>query len=489
MSSKIDQLEDKPKTHKSFTISAALFAITLLCIQFYILIVKDVTALGSDEWHWIPIVQDSFEGEFSFQDYWKAHGGHRVFGYKILFTLNAMFLGLDLRYFQFGGVLLWTLGASIGAFWLNKKLSFGHGFFAIFAALMIITTMISPHAWVNSDYSLIAWRFGNILGFMLIFIFVDRLIYTDNHKKNFLCLSALLFIYTTVFGRGWGQAMLFSTLFFLTITALTYLKLKNFQKVRWISASITVGILLLYIYNLGPEQLAAKAREPISVKGFYKFTTGMMGNTLGFDFVGRRNFENRDSVRLLGLFSISVYATACFLYLRSSLYKKTIFPLLIMCFSTVAILAAYLGRGLSIGESAAYFPRWVGESCLGLAGAVAILFHARHEGANLMTSTSVKTMLNSALCLTCGLILTTHIIAIKNNFRTIEIVQKYDERKLKDLYSIPDIELESPKTEAAKTLCRRKIRCRFRPFLDQHNLIPGNERYRPAIDVARTDAS
>ena len=140
----------------------------------------------------------------------------------------------------------------------------------------------------------------------------------------------------------------------------------------------------------------------------------MMGNTLGFDFVGRRNFENRDSVRLLGLFSISVYATACFLYLRSSLYKKTIFPLLIMCFSTVAILAAYLGRGLSIGESAAYFPRWVGESCLGLAGAVAILFHARHEGANLMTSTSVKTMLNSALCLTCGLILTTHIIAIKN---------------------------------------------------------------------------
>ena len=99
-------MEDKPKTYKSFKVSAALFAIVLLCLQFYILMAKDVTALGSDEWNWLPLVRDGFEGEFSFKDYWKAHGGHRVFGYKILLTLNAMFLGLDLRFFQFGGVLL-----------------------------------------------------------------------------------------------------------------------------------------------------------------------------------------------------------------------------------------------------------------------------------------------------------------------------------------------------------------------------------------------
>ena len=479
-------MEDKPKTYKSFKVSAALFAIVLLCLQFYILIAKDVTALGSDEWNWLPLVRDGFEGEFSFKDYWKAHGGHRVFGYKILLTLNAMFLGLDLRYFQFGGVLLWTLGASVGAFLLNKKLSFGHGFFAIFAALMIITTMISPHAWVNSDYSLIAWRFGNILGFMLIFMFVDRLIYTNNHRKNFLWFSTLLLIYTLIFGRGWGQAMLISTLFFLVIAALTYLKLKDFQKLRWISASIAVGLVVLFIYNLGPEELVAKAKEPISVKGFYNFTTALMGNTLGFDFVGRKNFAIRDTVRLLGVFSISIYAVACFLYLRSSLYKKTVFPLLIMCFSTVAILAAYFGRGLAIGENAAFYPRWIGESCLGLAGALAILFHARHEATNQLNSTPVKSLVNSVLCLTCGFILTTHLIAIKGNIESIKFVHKYDERSLENLFSIPADELNAPKTEAAKKFCKRKIRCRYRPILDEHNLIPGNERYRPDPDVDST---
>ena len=211
-----------------------------------------------------------------------------------------------------------------------------------------------------------------------------------------------------------------------------------------------------------------------------------MGNTLGFDFVGRKNVANRGVVQLLGLFSISIYALACFLYVKNRLYAKTIFPILIMCFSTVAILATYYGRGMAAGENAAYYPRWVGETCLGLAGALAILFHARQEGSARLTSTSVKVVWNSTLCLTCGFILATHVIAIKNNFRTIKVVQKYDERHLKNLFSIPADELNAPKTEAAKKFCKRKIRCRYRPILDEHNLIPGNERYRPDPDVDST---
>jgi len=251
------------KPIRTFKFSATLIALILLCLQFYILFSKDVTALGSDEWHWLPLISDGFDGNFKFQDYWKAHGGHRVFGYKILITLNALFLGLDLRYFQYAGVLLWTLGALVAAYWLNKKLSFGNRFIAVFAAIMIISTLISPHAWLNSDYSLIAWRFGNILGFMLIFICVDKLIYENDHRRNLLYFTLLLFLYTLIFGRGWGQVMLFSSLFFLTIATITFLKMKNFNKATWLSVAIAIGVFVIIIYNSGSQNFVATAEETI----------------------------------------------------------------------------------------------------------------------------------------------------------------------------------------------------------------------------------
>ena len=484
----INPMDVKPTPNNTFKISAILVVLILLGLQIYILFGKDVTSIGSDEWNWIPLVRDAYAGEFDFQNYWKAHGGHRVFGYKVLFTLNALFLGLDLRYFQYGGVLLWTLGALVGAFWLNKKLSFGRGFFPIFAAIMIVTTLISPHAWVNSDYSLISWRLGNILGFMLIFIFVDKLIYEDGYRKNLIWFTLLVFIYTLFFGRGWGQAMLYSSIFFLSLATLTFLKLKIYRKVKWLTAAISVGIITLLIYNSGSQPLVAPAKEPISISGFYNFTTGLMGNTLGYEFVGRQNFQYRDLIRSLGVFSIMIYAIACLFYIKTSLFKKTTFPLLIMCFSTVAIIAAYFGRGLAIGESAAYYPRWVAESCLGLAGAIAILFHARHEAAKMLTSGKTILVVNSTLSLACGFIFVTHTFAINSNITSVKSIHRYDERSLKGLYSIPENELKSPQTPAAKKTCSRKIRCKFRPFLDQHNLVPGRDRYRPKPDADKTQS-
>ena len=234
------------------------------------------------------------------------------------------------------------------------------------------------------------------------------------------------------------------------------------------------------------QPLVAPAKEPISISGFYNFTTGLMGNTLGYEFVGRKNFQYRDLIRSLGVFSIVIYAIACLFYIKTSLFKKTTFPLLIMCFSTVAIIAAYFGRGLAIGESAAYYPRWVAESCLGLAGAIAILFHARHEAAKMLTSGKTILVVNSTLSLACGFIFVTHAFAINSNITSVKSIHRYDERNLKNLFSIPADELNAPKTEADKKFCKRKIRCRFRPILDEHNLIPGNERYRPEPDVDST---
>ena len=471
------QNHQKPK--RSFKIFAILIAITLLGLQFYVLMLKDITALGSDEWNWLPLVRDGFKGEFSFKDYWDAHGGHRVFGYKTLLTLNAMFLGLDLRYFQYGGVILWTIGALIASFWLNKKLEFGHVAFTICAALMIVTTLISPHAWTNSEYSVIAWRFGNILGFMLIFIVSDKLIYEKEGRKNFIRFSLLVFIYTLIFGRGWGQAMLYSALFFLIIGAIVQFKLKDFRKLRWLAAAIFVGFFAIFIYNLGGENLVAKAKEPISLRGFYNFTTGLMGNTLGFDFIGRKNFESRSVIQLLGLFSISIYAIACLLYLRSGLYKKTAFPLMIMAFSTVAILAAYYGRGLSIGEKAAYYPRWVGESCLGLAGALAILFHARYDFMQRINSKNLKTLSSAVLLILSGGIFYTHGFAVKESIRTAVYVHKFDENLLEATFSKPLDVFVMDKSLRSKSLCRTPKRCELRQILDEHDLIPGSDRYRP----------
>jgi len=220
--------------------------------------------------------------------------------------------------------------------------------------------------------------------------------------------------------------------------------------------------------------------------GLYNYTTGMIGNTLGFDFIGRNNFANRDTIQLLGLFSISIYFIACVLYIITGLYRKTIFPLLIMCFSVVAILATYYGRGLAVGESAAYAPRWVGETCLGLAGAIAILFHARHESDIFFKSPNIRLIVNTGLYVSCGFILMTHVIAIKSNVSLIGNAHKYDERQLKILFSVPTADLNTRETDAAKKLCSRRFRCEFRPFLDEHNLIPGGDRYRLKPDHSNT---
>lgn len=461
-----------------FKVSAIIIATILLCLQFYILSLKDITALGSDEWKWLSLVKDSLEGEFDFWKYWDSHQTHRVLGYKMLFTLNAMFLGLDVRYFQYGGVFLWTTGALIASFWLNKKLEFGHVAFSICASILIITTLISPHAWVNSDYSVIAWRFGNILGFMLIFILSDKLIYENKGRKHLIWFSLLVLVYTLIFGRGWGQAMLYSAIFFLGVGALVQTIRGNFQKLRWISTAIIVGICAIIIYNLGDEIYVAKFDETLSLSGIYNFVTGMMGNTLGFNFVGRTNFENRGIVQLLGLFSISIYALACILYLRIGLYKKTAFPLMIMAFSTVAIIAAYYGRGLAVGEKAAYYPRWVGESCLGLAGALAILFHARYYLAQSLTSNTMKIIASASLLLISSGIFYTHVFAVKETIRTAGFIRKFDERQLEHTFSKPFDDFMADKTLTSKSLCRKSERCVFRQTLDEYALIPGSDRYR-----------
>ena len=461
------------------------YAVLTLCValQFLILHQIDSVALRTEEWLIIPHVDRAFNGEFDWAGLWKRFGGHRFTGYKLLFILNALYLGLDVRYFQFGGAALWAMACFLVVYHLARKLDFSGGYVPCLAGLAVVATFLSPHAWHLQSQGLTSWRLGNMLGYVIVFILLDRLIYDQPHRTrlmSFLLLAFMIALYTLFFGRGYGQAMLATTAALAGISALIFAVRSKWPDALWLSGVVGVCAVCFVLYRTGgsyhdpsPSPSLLKAIASFNIVELIDHASYLFGNTIVYRVIvpWRSHPESLIIVQLLGYFCMALYLWAFAAFLRGGTYKRTLFPLALMAYSALTAIATYYGRVMTHDLHPGLYHRYMGESGIGLAGAVALLLSYYWRKPPPPAAAPRAIVRQGIVVASTVVLMAFNAVAAHTVYSRVPDVKTYRDETMETLFS-NDIEAFRDADLARRAGCKNYHRCKWRKIVDKYHLLP-----------------
>lgn len=299
----------------------------------------------------LPLIEKYFNGSFSFKDLNLIWGEHRLTGYLLIYLINTIVFGLNMRIEPFIFLLSYFLIGLI-IYGIYKKLFrdvFKNNYqlwieISFLPILFLIFSLVHPPAMLMTTQFVVGTLF-----FILTIKHFNNICLDSKRSLDLLLFIFFVSIYIVFFsGANFGGMLLgFIVCFFLKLFVSSKKKL---------DILLVITILFTFIITLGYFGVTRVDQDGVGLVGkiiiffsrpgesFLALLAGISGTTLDihtFQELFRGNdilvLINGSVLFLLGLYSI-------FKYFVLKIYKITYLPVLLMSYSIGFMLITRLGR-------------------------------------------------------------------------------------------------------------------------------------------------
>ncbi len=344
--------------------------------------------VSRDQWSYMNMLDHALSGQLQWRELWSSNSEHAKPGYKILFILDAKYLGLDLKLEIYLGLLL--LGAAMLMLARDLRASLVTAPSTAWAASLLGAGLVfmSFNQSANYTYSLLA--LGGFAGTLLQYWFFSRfsrLLIDGAGLGARVGLMAILLAGAWGFSGARSPAVLGATL--ITAGLAAWLDPAMRQRVRLALPVFAVGFLALAVYvvmlrsmmltrvgaGTGPhlghlsygEELQAVLMNPLGSLSyvFGLLVTSMVNLKTLLDYMPVTAADV-----LFGCLSIALLTWGLWRYFAARHWQRTWVPLLLILYSglfVLEVLVARFGSDRDIAHGSSV-PRYVFDSHLWLVG-------------------------------------------------------------------------------------------------------------------------
>lgn len=365
---------------------SALFAV-LAAAAWFLLVLAYAWRTASDfvsrdQWHFLPVVDHYLSDTLDWHELWQSHSEHVKPGYKLLFILNARYLGLDMRVEIMAGILLLGLATLLLVREMRRPTSGGAPLpvLAWFAAALV---MMSFNQWANYGYGLLALGgFGGTLILLGLFFGFSRLLLQGLSPVATAGWVLLLALGIFGFSGARSPAVLGSC---LLAAVLAYLldpsaraRVLRYALPLLLLAVACIGIYLSLL-QLPPGRHMSLSDEARSILGdplgAIAYVSGILAESMHDLLTAQRSTHLQADIWALSLLGYGMLGWCLWRYFRAQLWRRSWVPLMLIAYSAAFTLEILIGRYGS-GNNAfqgSIVPRYVFDSHLWMVGCAWIL--------------------------------------------------------------------------------------------------------------------
>ena len=338
----------------------ALIFGTWVSYIFYI----DVGVPHSDQYPMVIKYINIMEGNESWLSLWERKGGHRLFGYHLMFFLNLHWLGFSPKL-----EILIALALYFGVviYLVNLFAREHSGLFKIIFIFFAVLLMTCAQTIRLSSYSLIATRLMDFAGFIFLTSLIYNLVFLENKRtipiNSLIKIGLAFFVFILLFGRGWGMAAcasIIACLVFLLVTERHSLSKIQANRV-FTGIGLTLVAMGIYFYGFGSAAATGTSSNLGQIPNFYlsKLGTALTGM---FDQDQTKNPVLYYSLSFLYLIATT---TICLNFMIKGRMKKADFMALFLIFFSLAACALI---SLKRNDVSPFFYRHNFEVSIGILG-------------------------------------------------------------------------------------------------------------------------
>lgn len=336
-------------------------------------------------------VRDFFNGTLSLGDLWRAQMEHRLFGQIIFFLINVNFFHLNTLVEVYGCAVFILISCVVAYLTYYKFFSreFDQNQNYKYYFPLIIVLLFSWNQWELITLSISSSIFFRIILLLITFAMADNIVSSNYQKKSvfYLLFSLVLTFLILGFAGGSYPAVIISLFLILLLGIILKKNNRKNSKIWMIFGVLTFLffiLVFLYMYNIGEGNVATYTSTSERLMGIINIFTKDFVNAVKFgllyfagSFVSITIFAERTPLiisMLIGAIVVLFYALGIFLFIKIKLYKKTIYPILLILYNFLMMAMIMLAR-LSFGYQYAMSSRYTTDSVLGLIGLLWIFIY------------------------------------------------------------------------------------------------------------------
>lgn len=337
-----------------------------------------------DEWKFLSSdVNKMFEGTMSFSDFWGT-GIHRAFLASILTYINVKYLSYNTLLFTYTGVIFMFISAFvIYKVYKRSVTDSPNNIKKQILFLPVILTLFCFNQWEILTMQTSLTFMLRICVYLLIFSILDK--WLINNTKSKYLFEFILFVCVSIVGVSQAYWPAMCGVIIISILFSSFINRKSAARKDYKRLLIIIlGIILfigLYIVismrgfvqnsefdSIEKKSLFSLIFSPTLVKGVLL----MLGATLRPNYDKYIFNNNINDYILIGLVVLILLLAALFIYFKGKMYKKTLFPLMMISYGLISILFIFCGRVQRFGVDYLISSRYTCETILIIAGVVMI---------------------------------------------------------------------------------------------------------------------
>ncbi|HEX4299660.1 MAG TPA: hypothetical protein VH327_02210 [Gammaproteobacteria bacterium] len=337
--------------------------------------------VSRDQWHFVPMLDHYMSGTLDWHELWESHSEHVKPGYKLLFLLNARYLGLDIQAEVMVGMLL--LGLMTILLIRDMRRSATTEPMPWLACLSAGLVMMSFNQWASYSYSLLTLGgFGGTLLQLALFIGFARLLQRGLSAWQMGLLTLVLFLAVFGFSGARGPAVVGACVLAAIAACLVdaparrRILLAGVPFLLLCAASIAVYLKLLHFQSgrhvVLADELRASLADPL---GTLAYVSGTLAESM-LDLVQTRGISDSDAAVMgLAVVGYAILGWSLWRYFKAGLWRRSWVPLMLIAYSALFVLEVLIGRyGSEVQTQHGYeVPRYVFDSHMWLVGCAWIL--------------------------------------------------------------------------------------------------------------------
>jgi hypothetical protein len=337
--------------------------------------------VSRDQWHFTPMLDHYLSGTLDWHELWESHSEHVKPGYKLLFLLNARYLGLDIQAEVMAGMFLLGLATLLLIREMRRSATAEPLPWLAWSCAGLV--MMSFNQWASYSYALLALGgFGGTLLQLALFIGFAHLLQRGLRAWQMGLLGLLLAL--AVFGfSGARSPSVVGACLLVAIAAYVVDAPARTRILRVGVPFLLLGVAAIAVYlkllhfqsarHIAPlEELRATLADPL---GSLAYVSGTLAESM-LDLIQISGFSDSDAaVMSVAVVGYAILAWSLWRYFKAGLWRRSWVPLMLVAYSALFVLEVLVGRyGSDVDAMRGYeVPRYVFDAHLWLVGCAWIL--------------------------------------------------------------------------------------------------------------------
>lgn len=358
-----------------FTVVSIFAFIALLNIVVYSLSAAN-TIVSRDQWHFLPMVRDFFEGRYDFMTFWGTNSENRLPAYKLFFLIDAVILRLNMR----GEIAVGLCALIVVVLLLMSRYRSGFANRSSYAALYlgllaIAIAGLNLNQWDGLIYSLVSLAgYTGMLCTVLVWLMFDTQVRNGVSLVRTTSVFMFLAFSLLFFSSGTGPALVATLVIVLLVSIIVQWRADR-NILILLGCLVLCSIVCELVYWESPGIAVSKPGSNQSLFEFLRHPIEAMQYLL-LAFARSVTWVNGFYLNMtIGAGILFLYIFSVYTYIRLRMWSVTYMPAFLITYSVLFIFSTLVYRFPTFGVSVAGAPRYVPYSQLGYLGCIWIVFY------------------------------------------------------------------------------------------------------------------